>query len=145
MESSLSNFADVIKLAGGGRWLICLRTSLVFRGHAGTMGWRHRITESLGLEITSKIKSAFKLIPLYPLNHVTKCHFYLFFLIPPGILTSPVHWRACSNDSELFQWRNFSWFSTWTSLRVAWGSFPLLVSSCLGKDTKPHSTQAPFK
>lgn len=41
--------------------------------------------------------------------------------------TQPLAWAACSNGGQPFQWRNTSWYPTWTSPGANWGHF---LSSC---------------
>ena len=69
----------------------------------------HRIIESLTLEKTSKIiKSNHQPITTTPTKPSPEVPHLHVFWTPPGMVIPPVPWAACSNASQLFQWRNFS-------------------------------------
>ena len=55
----------------------------------------YRITESLRLEKTSKIKSNYQPITTVPAKPCPKVPYLRVFWTPPGMVTPPLPWAAC--------------------------------------------------
>jgi len=100
-----------------------------------------RIIESLMLEKTSKInKSNHQAMPAMPTQPCPSVPHLHSPQTPPGMVTPPPPWAACSNAWPRFQRRYFSSYPTWTSPGTTWDHYLSSFSSLNWADVVQYHT-----